>query len=210
MISNIISVISVFVLGLISKIGYVGVFLLMALESANIPIPSEIIMPFSGFLAGQGQFNLYLLILVGALGNLFGSLISYGLAVLIGKPIISFLDKIPLFAGDYERAERFFHKYGNASVFWGRMLPIIRTFISFPAGIFKLPIWKFSFYTFIGSLIWSGLLAFVGFYLGAEWQVLQEYFHKFDYVIAILILALIIWYVVKKIKHLRKSKLNSI
>lgn len=210
MISKIISVISVFILGFISKVGYWGVFLLMTVESVNIPIPSEVIMPFSGFLAGQGHFDLYILILIGALGNLFGSLLSYGLAVLIGKPLVSFLDKIPIFAGDYERAEKFFHKYGNVSVFWGRMLPIVRTFISFPAGIFKLPIWKFSLYTFVGSLIWSGFLAFIGFYLGEQWQALQGYFHKFDYIFVAIIILLIIWYFIKKVKHFRKSRLNNI
>ena len=97
MISKIFATIALFVLGLIEKIGYLGVFFLMALESANIPIPSEIIMPFSGFLVGQGHFNLFILIVVGALGNLFGSLISYAIALAVGKPLIGYLKRVPFF-----------------------------------------------------------------------------------------------------------------
>ena len=127
MLAKIFATISLFILGFIGKIGYLGVFFLMALESANIPIPSEMIMPFSGFLVSRGYFNLLILIIVGALGNLFGSLISYTIALAVGKPLIGYLKKIPFFSDDYEKAEKFFSKHGSASVFWGRMLPVIRT-----------------------------------------------------------------------------------
>ncbi len=200
MIAKIFSAISLFILGFIEKVGYFGVFLLMALESANIPIPSEVIMPFSGFLVSQGHFNIWILILVGALGNLFGSLISYFIALLIGKPLINYLERVPFFADDYRKAERFFSRHGSASVFWGRMLPIIRTFISFPAGIFKIPIGKFSFLTFSGSLIWSGFVALIGFYLGENWSALEAYFRKFDYLIAVVIVFVIGFYIYHKIK----------
>jgi membrane protein DedA with SNARE-associated domain len=200
MIAKIFATIALFVLGLIEKIGYLGVFFLMALESANIPIPSEIIMPFSGFLVGQGHFNLFVLIIVGALGNLFGSLISYAIALVVGKPLIGYLKRVPFFSDDYEKAEKFFSRHGSASVFWGRMLPIIRTFISFPAGIFKIPVWKFSFLTFSGSFLWSGFMALVGFYLGENWAVLEGYFRTFDYLIAIIIVIALGLYIYHKIK----------
>lgn len=200
MIAKIFASISLFVLGFIGKIGYFGVFLLMALESANIPIPSELIMPFSGFLVSQGHFNLLLLVIVGALGNLFGSLISYAIALAVGKPLIGYLKRIPFFSDDYEKAERFFSKHGSASVFWGRMIPVIRTFISFPAGIFRVPIGKFSFLTFSGSFLWSGFMALVGFYLGENWMVLEGYFRKFDYLIVIIIVVVLGYYIYNKIK----------
>jgi len=200
MISKIFSVVSLFILGIIDKIGYLGVFLLMAVESLNIPIPSEIIMPFSGFLVSRNHFNLFLLILIGALGNLFGSLVSYGIAAIIGQPVVERLKKIPFFEEDYNRAEKFFKKHGYWSVFLGRMIPIIRTFISFPAGIFKIPFWKFSFLTFSGSFLWSGLMAAIGFYLGENWQILEGYFRKFDFLIAIVIIGALGYYIYRKFK----------
>jgi len=200
MISKIISVLSLFVLGVINKIGYVGVFLLMTLESANIPIPSEVTMPFAGFLVSSGRFNLWILILIGALGNLFGSWFSYYIAYLVGQPLARFFKNSNFFRDDYEKAERFFQKYGFASVFWSRLLPIIRTFISFPAGVFRMSFWKFSYLTFIGSLIWTGILTWLGFYLGSNWNVLGGYFHKFDYVIVIIGIILVGYYIYSKIR----------
>lgn len=205
MIAKIFSVISLFILGIVDKIGYLGVFLLMAIESLNIPIPSEIIMPFGGFLVSRNHFNLFLLVLVGALGNLFGSLASYGIAAMIGQPLVERLKKIPFFEDDYSRAEKFFKKHGYWSVFLGRMIPIIRTFISFPAGIFKIPLWKFSFLTFSGSFLWSGLMAAIGFYLGENWRLLEGYFRKFDYLIAVVIVGAIGYYIYRKFKS-RSSK----
>jgi membrane protein DedA with SNARE-associated domain len=204
MISKIISILSLWVLGVINKIGYTGVFGLMFLESANIPIPSEVTMPFAGFLVSSGRFNLWVLILIGGLGNLFGSWLSYYIAYLIGEPLARFFKKSKFFADDYEKAERFFQKYGLASVFWSRLLPIVRTFISFPAGVFRVSFWKFSYLTFIGSLIWSGVLTWVGFYLGDNWNILGGYFHKFDYVIVILGIILVGYYIYHKIKSRRR------
>jgi membrane protein DedA with SNARE-associated domain len=204
MISKIISILSLWVLGVINKIGYIGVFGLMFLESANIPIPSEVTMPFAGFLVSSGRFNLWVLILIGGLGNLFGSWLSYYIAYLIGEPLARFFKKSKFFADDYEKAERFFQKYGLASVFWSRLLPIVRTFISFPAGVFRVSFWKFSYLTFIGSLIWSGVLTWVGFYLGDNWNILGGYFHKFDYVIVILGIILVGYYIYHKIKSRRR------
>ena len=206
MISKLISVLSLFVLGIINKIGYVGVFLLMALESANVPIPSEVTMPFAGFLVSTGKFNLWILILVGTLGNLFGSWLSYYIAYLIGQPLARYLKKSKFFGSDYEKAEGFFQKYGLASVFWSRMLPVARTFISFPAGVFKVSFWKFSYLTFVGSLIWCGVLVWVGSYLGNNWGVLGGYFHKFDYIIVVVGILLVGYYIYHKIKDFKSEK----
>lgn len=174
-INRIIEIVTVFVLNTIDSLGYVGVFTLMALESANIPIPSEIIMPFSGFLAAMGKFGFWLVVVVGALGNLAGSLVSYWAAIKLNDRIRR--------NKDFLRAERWFERFGEASVFLGRILPVVRTFISFPAGMFRVNLWRFSLYTFVGSFIWSAFLTYIGFYLGENWDILGPYFRQFDYVI---------------------------
>jgi len=206
MISSIFSVIANFILNLISQTGYFGVFILMTLESCNIPIPSEIIMPFSGFLANQGQFNLLVLAITGAFGNLIGSLISYGIAFKFGDGIKKFFLKSKLFAEDYLNAEKFFNKYGIKSALFARLLPIVRTFISFPAGVFKVSLGKFSLLTFFGSFVWSYILAYVGFYFGVHWNILENYFRKFDYLIVIVIIILLCYYIYRKVKKIKKSK----
>jgi len=194
MISSILEIISTFTLNIIDMFGYFGVFILMALESANIPIPSEVIMPFSGFLVSQGSFNFWLVVFIGASGNLAGSLVSYFAA--------SKMDSRLRKNREFQFAERWFEKYGEISMFFSRILPIVRTFISFPAGIFKVNILKFSIYTFAGSFIWSAFLTYVGFYLGENWHALGPYFRKFDYLIVIIgVIGIIMW-----IWHHKKSK----
>lgn len=201
MITSILAIISKFILDLISKIEYGGIFLLMAIDSVNIPIPSEITMPFSGFLAGQGTFSFWMVVLAGAIGSVIGSLISYSIAYFVGKPLINFLKKIPIVNRDYFKVERFFNNHGQKTIFWGRLIPVVRTFISFPAGIFKVNIWKFTFLTIIGSFIWSLALSFLGYILGENWMVLQKYFHRFDYLILAIILAFIVWYIWRKLSN---------
>ncbi len=207
MITSILAIISKFILGLISKIEYGGIFLLMAIDSVNIPIPSEITMPFSGFLAGQGTFSFWMVVLAGTIGSVIGSLISYSIAYFVGKPLINFLKKIPIVNRDYFKVERFFNNHGQKTIFWGRLIPVVRTFISFPAGIFKVNIWKFTFLTIIGSFIWSLALSFLGYILGENWMVLQKYFHRFDYLILAIILAFIVWYIWRKLSNNRSRDL---
>lgn len=206
MFSEILSVVANLVISIIKKGGYIGVFFLMALESCNIPIPSEVIMPFSGFLVTQKTFNLLILAIVGGLGNLFGSIISYLIAFKFKYKLKQFLIKSKFFYHDYLSAEKFFLKHGVKSIFWGRLLPIIRTFISFPAGIFGVRIKKFISYTFIGSFFWSYFLAYLGFYLGERWDVLGQYFHKFDYLIFSLFIFGGIYYIIRKIREIKKYK----
>ncbi|OGY58629.1 MAG: hypothetical protein A3C03_02565 [Candidatus Colwellbacteria bacterium RIFCSPHIGHO2_02_FULL_45_17] len=195
MLSDLVSIISTFVLETIESWGVIGVFVLMTLESANIPIPSEVIMPFSGFLVGTGVFSFWVIVFVGAFGNLVGSIISYFAASKLDGKIRSKLE--------FKRAERWFNKFGVWSVFIARLLPIVRTFISFPAGMFKVNIWKFSALTFAGSLLWSWVLTRVGFILGENWSVIEPYFRKFDFAIAGGVLAGVAW----RIWHHRKKML---
>jgi len=187
MLSSLIEIVTSFVLRTIESWGSFGVFVLMALESANIPIPSEIIMPFSGFLAATGVFSFWVIVLVGALGNLAGSLVSYYAAAALKGSLKR--------KREFVSAERWFEKFGVWSIFLGRLLPIIRTFISFPAGIFKVNIFKFSILTFTGSLIWSWFLTKIGFVLGENWDTIEPYFRKFDFAIVGVILIGLGWWI---------------
>ncbi|MBI5306561.1 DedA family protein [Candidatus Wolfebacteria bacterium] len=187
MVSLILETILNFTLGVIGWGGYWGVFVLMALESANIPIPSEVIMPFSGFLAllagpPAGGFNFWLVVLIGAFGNLAGSLFSYWLGYLIRHNVLHWNHH--RVSAEVDRAQKWLDRWGDWAIFISRLLPVVRTFISFPLGILKTKsLWKFSYLTFGGSFIWSAFLAYLGFILGENWQVLHIYFRKFDYLI---------------------------
>ena len=194
------------VIFVIETTGYVGIALLMALESANIPIPSEVIMPFAGFLVWEEKLNWWLVIFAGAFGNLLGSLVSYYLGKWGGRPFLErygryfFITKHDLDLGD-----RLFAKYGPITIFASRVLPIVRTFISFPAGMARMNIWKFSLYTFMGSFMWSMMLAYAGLITGENWDGLKEYFRTFDWLIAGIIVALGIWWIWRHIKLLKRE-----
>lgn len=182
----------------------------MAIESALIPLPSEIIMPFSGYLVSTGQFNMHLVALSGALGNLIGSLLAYGLGYWGHERVVRrFLRKYGKYVLHTEQdlidAEKLLHKYKDLVVLGTRILPGIRTVISLPCGIARLPLLRFSILTFIGSLIWSYFLAWIGLYLGQNWDTLGPYFHKVDALIVILILALGGWYIWHKWNKIKKS-----
>ncbi|MDH4358369.1 MAG: DedA family protein [Candidatus Berkelbacteria bacterium] len=206
MVGGILSAVSHFIVNVISGLGYGGVVLLMGIESANIPLPSEVIMPFSGYLVFTGRFNLFWVAIAGGLGCLWGSLLSYWIGAKGGRPLIEKYGKYVLISHhDLDRADRWFLKWGIATVFIGRLLPIIRTFISFPAGIARVNIWKFSVYTFVGSVIWSYLLAWVGMKLGENWDSIKVYFHDFDVVIGVLIVLGIGWWIYRHVKHARTT-----
>jgi membrane protein DedA with SNARE-associated domain len=201
MIYDLLTHISSFIVNVISSLGYAGITALMALESACIPIPSEIIMPFSGYLVWEGRFVLLSVILWGTIGNLIGSIIAYFIGIYGGRPLIEKYGKYILISShDLGLAERWFKKYGNISVFFSRMLPIVRTFISVPAGVARMPFWKFCFYTFAGSLPWAFILTYVGVIMGENWSGIEVYFRKFDWLIVILVGLLIGWFIYKKIK----------
>ena len=202
MAAKILSVISLFIIGVISTLGYWGIILLMVIESANIPLPSEVIMPFSGFLVAQGHFNLWWTAVAGAFGCVVGSVVSYVLGYFGGRPLIWRLGKYILISHrDFEHAENWFKKHGEATIFFSRLLPVIRTYISFPAGIWKVNFWRFILYTFLGSFPWTLGLAYFGQKMGENWESLRGYFHGFDAVILALIILSIVWWIWRHIKQ---------
>lgn len=203
---HILSVLSGFVINTISSLGYMGIVLLMGIESANIPLPSEVIMPFSGYLVYSGQFSLFWVAIAGGLGCLWGSLLSYWVGAKGGRPLIEKYGKYILMnKHDLDIADRWFARWGMSAVFVGRLLPVIRTFISFPAGIARVNLIRFSIYTFVGSVIWSYFLGWIGLKLGANWNSLKSYFHGADYIIGGLIIVGIVWWIARHIKHSRAN-----
>jgi len=206
MIGYFLSLVTNFIISAISSLGYTGVGALMAIESACVPLPSEVIMPFAGFLVAQGKFSLIGVALAGTLGCVVGSVVAYAVGIWGGRAFIEKYGKYVLISHhDLALADKFFNKYGSAAIFFSRLLPVARTFISLPAGIAKMNFSKFVIYTFLGSLPWCLALAYVGMVLGEHWNTLGVYFHKFDAVIAAVILAFIVWYVRRHLKNLKTN-----
>jgi membrane protein DedA with SNARE-associated domain len=202
MITEIINFLANIVVGIIGATGYVGVFGLMLVESCGIPMPSEVIMPFSGFLVVSGQLGFWQIVFLGALGNLVGSLLAYWIGAAGGRPFFEKYGKYMLIhRRDLDLADRWFLKYGEATVFFGRLLPVIRTYISFPAGIAKMNLKKFSFYTFAGALPWCLLFAYLGVKMGNNWEMIREKLHNFDVAMAVLVVILVGLYVWRHIKN---------
>jgi len=200
--TTIITILTNFIIHVISQAGYAGVAVLMAIESAAIPLPSEIIMPFAGYLVKEGRFNLVLLALFGGLGSAVGSAVTYWLGRYGGRPLVERYGKYILIShNDLELADRFFVRFGSLSTFIARLLPVVRTFISIPAGLARQPFGPFLVYSFLGSALWSGLLAYLGLRLGEEWMSLREKVHGLDYVIVGLIVVGIIWWVRRHFRH---------
>ena len=210
MIARIIEFLSGIIVATISLLGYSGIVLLMAIESACIPLPSEIIMPFSGYLVSTGQMNLWLVGLAGAVGCVLGSLVAYWAGSKGGRPLIEKYGRYVLVSRhDLDLADRWFANYGEIIVFVSRLLPAIRTFISFPAGVARMNLKRFVFYMFAGSLPWCLGLAYVGQKLGEKWNqddTLKTWFHRFDFVIGIVVVLLAAWWIWRHIKHLREEK----
>ena len=169
---------------LIASSGYIGIILAMSIESACIPLPSEVIMPFAGYLAGQGLLNIHLVALSGAIGNLIGSLIIYYLGRKSGHFLMHRIENIKYINTKHLKdTTTFFHNYGVAGVFIARLIPGIRTFISLPAGILEVSQKKFIAYTFVGSYIWSYLLSSIGYKLGKNWDSIMHSMSVFHTVI---------------------------
>src|SRR3989338_15021 len=189
----------------IADTGYFGIFILMTLESALVPIPSEITMPFAGFLVQRGELNLALVILAGAFANLFGSLIAYGVGYYLEEHVIlkhlkNWGKYLLLTTTEYERSLRWLKKHGDAVAFFSRVLPGVRTFISLPAGLSEMNVFKFSIYTFLGSLIWSAFLTYIGVYFGENWHALEPYFRKFQILIVATFVLLALLYLNHKLE----------
>ena len=202
MITWIIEILASFIIATISSGGYIGIILLMAIESACIPLPSEIIMPFSGYLVFRGEFGLFGVGLAGAFGCVVGSVPAYYLGLHGGRPLIERYGKYVLISHhDLDIADRWFARYGDWAIFFSRLLPVVRTFISFPAGVARMNVPRFILYTFIGSFPWCLGLAYIGMKLGENWDTLGVYFHKFDIVIGGLIAAGVIYYLFRHVKN---------
>jgi membrane protein DedA with SNARE-associated domain len=202
MLEKIIAILATWLMGVISTMGYGGIVLLMAIESACIPLPSEIIMPFAGFLVFKGEMFLWMVAIAGALGCVVGSIPAYYLGMYGGRPLVEKYGKWVLISHkDLKWADHAFEKHGDIIIFIGRLLPAVRTFIAFPAGVARMHMGKFILYTFVGSLIWCYLLAFAGFKMGEHWESLKVYFHEFHYVIAGAGLIFVIWYLKRHFKH---------
>jgi membrane protein DedA with SNARE-associated domain len=183
--------VSTFIINLIDNLGYFGIYIGMTLEAACIPIPSEIIMTFAGFVVYQGKLSLIGITLVGAVGDLTGSLIAYYVGKKGGRPLLEKYGKYILITkSKLDLAHDWFERYGHEAVFFGRMLPIIRTFISLPAGISGMNIKKFIIYSFSGSLIWTFALGYIGVQLGHEWDIIRQYFYILDIIVIIGIIGL--------------------
>ena len=193
MIAHILEIVAAWIVSVISASGYAGVMLLMAIESACIPLPSEIIMPFSGYLAYTGRFSLLAVATWGAIGCNLGSVLAYEIGYFGGRPLVErYGSYILLSQGELGWADRFFVRWGSAAVFIARLLPVIRTFIALPAGIARMPRLRFHVYTFVGSWPWCFALAYVGMKLGEQWETdprLKLWFHRFDALIVAALLA---------------------
>jgi membrane protein DedA with SNARE-associated domain len=210
MIARIIEIVSAFIVATISTLGYGGVVLLMAIESACIPLPSEIIMPFSGYLVSRGEMNLWLVGVAGAVGCVVGSMVAYWVGMYGGRPLIEKYGRYILISHhDLDLADRWFAKYGEIIVFVSRLLPAVRTFIAFPAGVARMNIPRFIIYTFAGSLPWCIGLAYVGQKLGEHWDKdprLKTLFHRFDFVIGIVIVLAAAWWIWRHLKHSKSEQ----
>ncbi|HLD11770.1 MAG TPA: DedA family protein [Patescibacteria group bacterium] len=208
MIDTVLETLASFIIWLISSLGYGGIVVAMAVESACIPLPSEVIMPFSGFLVSQGKLDFWLVVLAGAVGCVLGSWIAYALGYFGGETVVRNLIRkfgkyVLVFEYELDEAEEWFRKYGATITFTSRLLPVIRTFISLPAGIAKMNFKIFTVYTFTGSLIWSAVLAFTGKKMGEHWDQLGGYFRKLDVVLVVIGVIVIIWYIQHKVQKLR-------
>ena len=205
MVARILEVLTAFIVATISTLGYGGIVLLMAIESACIPLPSEIIMPFSGYLVYTGRFNIWLVAVAGAFGCVVGSLVAYWVGMYGGRPLIEKYGKFVLVSKhDLDLADRWFDRFGEMIVFVSRLLPAIRTFIAFPAGLARMNLKRFIIYTFAGSLPWCLGLAYVGQKLGEQWDKdprLKTLFHRFDFVIGIVIVLAAAWWIWRHLRH---------
>lgn len=190
----------------ISRMGYIGIVLLTALEVIVFPIPSEVILPFSGYLAHLEHFSLHGVVLAGTVGSLIGSLAIYYLGLFGGRKILLKYGKYFMISErDIKLAEEWFNKYGEISVLISRLVPVVRTLISFPAGIGKMDLKKFIFYTAVGSSLWCYLLAYLGYILGSNWTLISSYFEKLD-IIALMAIIILSVHLILKLREKKKSE----
>ncbi len=199
-------------------VGYVGVALWVALESVIVPIPSELVLPFAGFLVGQGSalepisgqpWSYWPTVLAGTIGATLGALIAYGIGALGGRPLLERWGRyVGISPADLDKADAFFARHGQAASFFGRMIPVIRSLVSFAAGIARMPLGRFVLFTFLGSLPFTALLVFAGVQLGANWEEVGAVLKQFEYVVlAVLGVIVMVWIWVRIIKPRRAASI---
>jgi len=197
----------------IATYGYLAIFLLMVLESACVPVPSEVTMLFGGalvtvpFLAAHQQLDLWLVVAAGTGGNLVGSWLAYWAGYAGGRPLIDRWGRYLLIRPhEVDRAHDWFERYGQAAVLFGRLLPVIRTFISLPAGVVRMGFWRFTAYTVLGCLPWSLGLAWLGYRLGERWDVVEAYFRPLAWAIAAALALGGAWFVRRRVRQIRAEE----
>ncbi len=205
MITNILTYLVTLIIHIISSLGYGGVILLMTLHSMAIPVPSEVVIPFAGFLVSTGRFNYFAVVLSGTLGNLIGASLIYALIYNKGRNFLLRYEKFLFISqNEVELAEKFFHRFGSVAIFFGRCIPIVATFISIPAGLARVKYWKFATFTVLGAIIWNLVLTYIGMKLGENWIVLREKLHGAELVIAGLIVVGIVFWVWRHLRNRSK------
>ena len=198
------------ILDWISDMGYPGILFLMALESACMPVPSEIVMPFAGYLAADGQSGLgfWEVAIVGALGCTVGSIASYAVGFYAGRPLILRYGKYVLIREKHLlTADKWFEKYGDKATFIARLVPVVRTVISLPAGIAKMNFKKFVFYSFVGSVPWTLMLTYVGYWLGPRWEEVTGVFDYLKVLVIIAAIGIVVWYILRLRNRRKKEQL---
>jgi membrane protein DedA with SNARE-associated domain len=205
LLDHLVALLAVFIVATISSLGLFGIVLMMAIESACVPLPSEIIMPFAGYLVSLGRFNLVLAATAGAIGCNLGSAAAYAVGQYGGRRFVERWGAYFLITRrDLDWADRFFDRYGSAAVFIARLLPVVRTFIALPAGVARMPMVKFHIYTFVGSWLWCFALAYIGMKLGQAWQsdpTLRSFMHRFDALIVALFVVGLVLYIWRHWRH---------
>lgn len=177
-----------FLQDIVAQMGYPGVFLLIMLESTLVPVPSELVFPFAGYMASKGVFNVYVLLVINSVAALAGSLIGYWIGAAGGKPLLLKYGKYLLIRKhDIDKTEKWFANHGKATIFFARLVPVIRHIISLPAGVARMPLGAFITQTFLGSTLWGSFLILLGYYLGGNWEAVAAKIKRFDLVIGITI-----------------------
>lgn len=188
---------------LYASMGYLGVLVAMAIESACIPLPSEIILPMAGWMVARGLWDLWPAVVAATIGNTLGSCLAYGVGAFGGRPLLERYGRYILISKhDMDLADRWFAKYGEWAVFFSRLMPVVRTFISLPAGIARMSFFKFILFSTLGALPWSLLLVYAGKVAGDNWVSIRAFLHNFDYIILAVLLAAVVFYIYR---HLRKA-----
>ncbi|HEV2125073.1 MAG TPA: DedA family protein [Chloroflexota bacterium] len=199
---------------IVESMGYPGVFFLMMLEGIFPPIPSEVILPLAGFLTGQGRFSLWIMLLVSTAGSVAIALVLYGLAYSVGRDRLrEWADRhgkwIALEKKDIDKADKWFHNHGKASVFFGRFVPVVRSLISVPAGFAHMNLVGFVLFTAAGSAIWNGLLIGLGWYFGERWEQVRQYFQYFEYAVLAGLVLGVGWWLWKRVHHKGEDKADA-